>query len=85
MALNPRTLVIGAGWMAFGIAIYLLYRRSQGILRSDPQGAPAGGARGEEIEYESILVAFDDGEPFPRDGCDGGSSSPPSAGAAFTS
>src|SRR5215218_4990989 len=34
MALNPRTLVIGAIWMALGVTLYLLYRRSQGISAS---------------------------------------------------
>jgi basic amino acid/polyamine antiporter, APA family len=65
MVLNPRTLVIGAIWMAFGITIYLLYRRSQGlspsqthkVLLPEPLGV-------EEIEYRSILVAFEDDEPF---------------------
>ncbi|MFL5907040.1 MAG: amino acid permease, partial [Solirubrobacterales bacterium] len=65
MALNPRTLLIGAIWMALGTAIYLLYRRSQGIspvsthkvLLPEPLGV-------EEIEYQSILVAFEDDEPF---------------------
>ena len=28
MALNNRTLAIGAGWMLFGLALYVLYRRS---------------------------------------------------------
>ena len=65
MVLNPRTLVIGAIWMFAGIAIYLLYRRSQGIsvaqthkvLLPEPLGV-------EEIEYQSVLVAFEDDEPF---------------------
>ncbi|HEY3191722.1 MAG TPA: APC family permease, partial [Solirubrobacterales bacterium] len=65
MALNPRTLVIGAIWMAFGTAVYLLYRRSQGlspsqthkVLLPEPLGV-------EEIEYQSVLVAFEDDEPF---------------------
>jgi APA family basic amino acid/polyamine antiporter len=65
MALNPRTLVIGAIWMAFGLTIYLLYRRSQGlspsqthkVLLPEPLGV-------EEIEYQSVLVAFEDDEPF---------------------
>ncbi len=65
MALNPRTLVIGAIWMVFGLAIYLLYRRSLGlsptqthkVLLPEPLGV-------EEIEYKSILVAFEDDEPF---------------------
>jgi basic amino acid/polyamine antiporter, APA family len=65
MALNPRTLVIGAGWMVAGIAIYLAYRRYQRLPVSqtvkvdllEPLGV-------EEIEYRSVLVPFDDAEPF---------------------
>ena len=29
MALYPRTLIVGLGWMVFGVAIYVIYRRSQ--------------------------------------------------------
>jgi APA family basic amino acid/polyamine antiporter len=65
MALNPRTLVIGLGWMALGLAVYLLYRRAQGlpvkdtvkIVLPEPLGV-------EEIEYRSVLVAFRDNQPF---------------------
>jgi APA family basic amino acid/polyamine antiporter len=65
MALNPRTLVIGLGWMAFGTVVYLLYRRSQWIspteshkvLLPEPLGV-------EEIEYNSVLVGFEDDSPF---------------------
>jgi len=65
MALNPRTLVVGAGWMAFGIVVYVLYRRSQRlpltetvkVVTPEPLGV-------EEIEYRSVMVAFEDGEPF---------------------
>jgi basic amino acid/polyamine antiporter, APA family len=65
MVLNPRTLVIGAIWMGLGTAIYLLYRRSLGlspsqthkVLLPEPLGV-------EEIEYKSVLVAFEDDEPF---------------------
>jgi len=65
MALNPRTLAVGAGWMAFGIAVYVLYRRNQRlpltetvkVLLPEPLGV-------EEIEYRSVLVSFEDGEPF---------------------
>jgi APA family basic amino acid/polyamine antiporter len=64
MALNTRTLVIGSAWMAVGIGIYLLYRRSQRlplaetvkVLAPEPLGV-------EEVEYRSILVAFDE-DPF---------------------
>jgi APA family basic amino acid/polyamine antiporter len=65
MALNPRTLLIGAIWMLLGISIYLLYRRSHGlspsqthkVLLPEPLGV-------EEVEYKSVLVAFEDDEPF---------------------
>jgi APA family basic amino acid/polyamine antiporter len=65
MVLNPRTLVIGAIWMGLGTAIYLLYRRRLGlspsqthkVLLPEPLGV-------EEIEYKSVLVAFEDDEPF---------------------
>ncbi len=65
MALNPRTLAVGLGWMAFGIVVYVLYRRNQKlpltetvkVLTPEPLGV-------EEIEYRSVLVAFEDDEPF---------------------
>jgi basic amino acid/polyamine antiporter, APA family len=65
MALNPRTLAVGLGWMAFGIAVYVLYRRNQRlpltetvkVVTPEPLGV-------EEIEYRSVLVAFEDDEPF---------------------
>jgi APA family basic amino acid/polyamine antiporter len=65
MALNPRTLAVGAGWMILGVLVYVLYRRNQRqpltetvkVLLPEPLGV-------EEIEYRSILVAFEDDEPF---------------------
>jgi APA family basic amino acid/polyamine antiporter len=65
MALNPRTLAIGLGWMAFGIVLYVLYRRNQRlpltetvkVVLPEPLGV-------EEVEYRSILVGFKDDEPF---------------------
>jgi APA family basic amino acid/polyamine antiporter len=65
MALNPRTLFVGTGWMVFGLLVYVLYRRNQGlpltqtvkVVTPEPLGV-------EEIEYRSVLVAFEDGEPF---------------------
>jgi APA family basic amino acid/polyamine antiporter len=63
MALNPTTLMAGLGWMAFGIAVYLLYRRHQRlpltetvkVVLPEPLGV-------EEVEYRSVLVAFEDDE-----------------------
>jgi basic amino acid/polyamine antiporter, APA family len=65
MALNPRTLVVGLGWMALGIAIYVLYRRNQGlpltqtvkVVLPEPLGV-------EEVEYRSVLVAFEEDDSF---------------------
>ena len=65
MALNPRTLAVGIGWMVLGIAVYVLYRRNQRlpltetvkVVTPEPLGV-------EEIEYRSVLVAFEDDEPF---------------------
>ena len=68
MALNTRTLILGSIWMAVGITTYLLYRRNQGlplaethkVLLPEPLGV-------EEIEYQSVLVAFGDDEPFSKE------------------
>ncbi|HWN73144.1 MAG TPA: universal stress protein, partial [Solirubrobacterales bacterium] len=65
MALNSRTLVVGLGWMALGIAVYVLYRRNQRlpltetvkVVLPEPLGV-------EEVEYRSVLVAFEDDEDF---------------------
>jgi APA family basic amino acid/polyamine antiporter len=65
MALNPSTLFVGVGWMILGIAVYVLYRRNQGlpltrtvkVVLPEPLGV-------EEVEYQSILVAFEDDESF---------------------
>ncbi|HVX33209.1 MAG TPA: APC family permease [Solirubrobacterales bacterium] len=65
MALNPSTLFVGIGWMLFGITVYVLYRRNQGlpltrtvkVVLPEPLGV-------EEVEYQSVLVAFEDNETF---------------------
>jgi APA family basic amino acid/polyamine antiporter len=65
MALNPRTLFVGTGWMVLGIVVYVLYRRNQGlpltetvkVVLPEPLGV-------EEVEYRSVLVAFEDDEEF---------------------
>jgi APA family basic amino acid/polyamine antiporter len=65
MALNPSTLFVGTGWMLLGITIYVLYRRNQGlpltrtvkVVLPEPLGV-------EEVEYQSVLVGFEDDESF---------------------
>jgi APA family basic amino acid/polyamine antiporter len=67
MALDTRTLAIGAGWMALGLIVYLAYRRRQRlsltqtvkVVMPEPLGV-------EEVEYKSVLLAFED-EPFSAD------------------
>jgi basic amino acid/polyamine antiporter, APA family len=64
MALNTRTLVIGIAWMLVGIAVYVAYRRNQSlpltktvkVVTPEPLGV-------EEVEYRSVLVAFEN-DPF---------------------
>ena len=65
MALNTRTLLIGVGWMLVGLVIYMLYRRHQGLgLRQTVKVVMPEPLGVEEIEYRSVMVAFEDGEPF---------------------
>jgi basic amino acid/polyamine antiporter, APA family len=64
MALNLRTLVVGAAWMLLGIAVYFFYRdhcdlplaETVKVVTPEPLGV-------EEVEYQSVLVAFEE-EPF---------------------
>jgi len=65
MALNSRTLVIGSLWMLAGVAIYLAYRRRQGLpLRQTHKVVLPEPLGVEEVEYRSVLVAFEDDAPF---------------------
>jgi basic amino acid/polyamine antiporter, APA family len=65
MALNPRTLIVGTAWMAFGVVVYVLYRRNQKlpltetvkVVLPEPLGV-------EEVEYRSVLVGFEEEESF---------------------
>jgi APA family basic amino acid/polyamine antiporter len=65
MALNPRTLIVGTGWMVLGIVVYVLYRRNQKlpltetvkVVLPEPLGV-------EEVEYRSVLVGIEDDETF---------------------
>jgi APA family basic amino acid/polyamine antiporter len=52
-------------WMLIGISIYVLYRRSQGLgLRQTVKVVMPEPLGVEEIEYHSVLVAFEDEAPF---------------------
>jgi basic amino acid/polyamine antiporter, APA family len=64
MALNTRTLLIGASWMAVGIALYVLYRRSQRLPLGESVRLAMPESLGvHEVELQSVLVCFED-DPF---------------------
>jgi APA family basic amino acid/polyamine antiporter len=65
MALNTRTLVIGSLWMLIGITTYVAYRRVQALPLTETHKVLLPESLGvEEIEYKSILVAYEDDAPF---------------------
>jgi APA family basic amino acid/polyamine antiporter len=65
ITLDLGTLVAGAAWMATGLVTYYLYRRHQGLpLRTTVKVETLTPLGVEEVEYKSILVAFDDDDPF---------------------
>ena len=84
MASNPRTLFVGVGWMSFGTSSTCLpahqelpLTKTVKVVLPEPLGV-------EEVEYQSILVGFEDDESFsPR--WSRPPSSPPSAVARSTS
>jgi APA family basic amino acid/polyamine antiporter len=62
-ALNPSTLIFGIAWMGGGILFYALYRRSIGLKMTETSKIIAPKAIVDhDIEYDSILVVFEDGE-----------------------
>jgi len=64
MVLDVKTLVAGVAWMAIGIALYVFYRRSQGLpLSKTVKVATLEPLGVKEVEYESVLVPFEL-EPF---------------------
>jgi len=61
--LNIEVLVSGLIWLALGIAGYVYYRRSQGLsLTQTTKVVMPKPIVDHEVEYESILVAFEDGQ-----------------------
>ncbi len=64
MALDPVTLAAGGSWMVVGMCVYVAYRRHQGLPLGDTVKVAALAPLGvEEVEYKSVLVAFED-DPF---------------------
>jgi basic amino acid/polyamine antiporter, APA family len=65
--LNFSTLVAGTIWLAIGIVTYVLYRRNQGLsLTTTTKIVDPKPAVEREVEYKSVLVAFEDGQYSPE-------------------
>jgi APA family basic amino acid/polyamine antiporter len=59
---DPRVFLGGLIWVAIGLTLYALYRRSLGLsLRETAKVIPVRQAVEHEVEYESILVVFENG------------------------
>jgi len=64
MAMNPVTMAIGLGWMAFGLAVYLGYRRRHDLpVKETVKVVLPEPLDVEEVELKSVLVPFED-DPF---------------------
>jgi basic amino acid/polyamine antiporter, APA family len=65
--LDLRVLVSGIGWMAMGVTLYVVYRRRQGLALTETHKIVSPKPAVEhEVEYESILVAFEDNDYSPE-------------------
>ena len=59
--LDLRVLVSGVFWLALGIALYVVYRRRQGLSLTETHKVVMPKPVVEhEVEYQSVLVAFED-------------------------
>src|SRR3954454_13849605 len=65
--LNLKTLVAGAIWLAIGITTYVVFRRRQGLSLTETHKVVTPKPVVEhEVEYESVLVAFEDSSFSPE-------------------
>ncbi len=65
MVLDPVVLATGGGWMIAGTLLYIGYRRFKGLPLTETIKVETLTPLGvEEVEYQSILVAFSDEDPF---------------------
>jgi basic amino acid/polyamine antiporter, APA family len=65
--LNVETLIAGVVWLAIGVATYVAYRRRQGLSLTETHKVVLPKPAVEhEVEYESVLVAFEDGHYSPE-------------------
>jgi basic amino acid/polyamine antiporter, APA family len=65
-ALNIETLIFGTVWIAIGVASYVAYRRRSGLSFTETTKivVPKPAVE-QEVEYQSVLVAFEDGHYAP--------------------
>jgi APA family basic amino acid/polyamine antiporter len=64
--LNISTLIFGTIWLAVGITTYVLYRRYQGLtLTQTAKVVMPKPIVEREVEYESVLVAFEEDDYSP--------------------
>ncbi|HKG02543.1 MAG TPA: universal stress protein [Conexibacter sp.] len=62
-ALHVDVALAGMGWLAFGIVLYVIYRRRHGLdLTTTTQVAVPKPVVDHEAEYEAVLVAFEERE-----------------------
>ena len=62
IALHTSTGLVGAGWMLLGVLLYWAYRRRQQLpLRQTVKVVTPEPLGVEEVEYESVLVVFENG------------------------
>jgi basic amino acid/polyamine antiporter, APA family len=65
--LNDETLLAGGVWLAIGVTTYIAYRRRQGLSLTETHKVVLPKPVVEhEVEYESVLVAFEDGHYSPE-------------------
>ena len=65
--LNVETLIAGTIWLVIGLTTYVVYRRNQGLNLTQTVKVDVEKAAVEhEVEYESVLVAFEN-EQYSRD------------------
>jgi APA family basic amino acid/polyamine antiporter len=66
-ALHLDVAAAGIGWLALGMAIYPIYRHRQGLdLTTTTKVAIQRPVLEHEAEYESVLVALDATQPYPK-------------------
>jgi APA family basic amino acid/polyamine antiporter len=65
-ALDVRVLISGVAWLSIGVGVYVAFRRRQGLSLTETVKVVLPKLAVEhEVEYESVLVAFEDAHYVP--------------------